>query len=160
MFEFFLLMLLIKNFVNDNDSYWLGQLIYLFMIDEHIILVEFGSNSFNATCDFNTKTRSLKEEIFMNWNVWDEWYNGKENMKYVASWVTICWAFIKALFKFWIFKFASILFAMHFLMIKCRSNVIDLPIFVIYDVQYVITAYGSKINWISIYANHKWATCI
>ncbi len=35
---------------------------------------------------------------------------------------------------------------MHFLMIKCRSNVIDLPIFVIYDVQYVITAYGSKIN--------------
>jgi hypothetical protein len=26
------------------------------MIDKHIVLVEFGFNSFNATCDFNTKT--------------------------------------------------------------------------------------------------------
>jgi hypothetical protein len=36
------------------------------MINEHIILVEFGSNSFNATCDFNTKELSSKEKIFMN----------------------------------------------------------------------------------------------
>jgi hypothetical protein len=36
------------------------------MIDEHIMLVEFGSNSFNGTCDFNTKTHSSKGEIFMN----------------------------------------------------------------------------------------------
>jgi len=36
------------------------------MIDEHIILVEFGFNSFNATCDFYTKTRYLEIEIFMN----------------------------------------------------------------------------------------------
>jgi hypothetical protein len=45
-------------------------------------------------------------------------------------------------------------------MIKCNFDVIDWNIFVIYDVQYVITAYGSKINWISIFANHKWATHI
>ncbi len=44
------------NFANDNNSYWLGRLIYLYMIDEHIISIEFGSNSFNGTCDFNTKT--------------------------------------------------------------------------------------------------------
>jgi hypothetical protein len=36
------------------------------MTDEHIILVEFGSNSFNATCDFNIKVRSSKGEVFMN----------------------------------------------------------------------------------------------
>ncbi len=36
------------------------------MIDEHIISVEFGSNSFNATCDFYTKARSLEREVFMN----------------------------------------------------------------------------------------------
>jgi hypothetical protein len=36
------------------------------MIDKHIILVEYGSYSFNATCDFNTKTHSSKGEIFMN----------------------------------------------------------------------------------------------
>jgi hypothetical protein len=36
------------------------------MINQHIISVEFGSNSFNVTCDFNTKTRSSKREIFMN----------------------------------------------------------------------------------------------
>jgi hypothetical protein len=40
------------------------------MLDEHIIWIEFKSNSFNGTCDFNTKTRSSKGEIFMNWNVW------------------------------------------------------------------------------------------
>jgi len=32
------------------------------MIDEHIILVEVGFNSFNATCDFNTKTCFQKEK--------------------------------------------------------------------------------------------------
>jgi hypothetical protein len=31
-------------------------------------------------------------------------------------------------------------------MIEYSSNVIDLFIFVIYDVQYVVPAYGSKIN--------------
>jgi hypothetical protein len=32
------------------------------MIDEHITLVEFGSNSFNATCDFNRKVVIQKEK--------------------------------------------------------------------------------------------------
>jgi hypothetical protein len=32
------------------------------MIDVHIISIKFGSNSFNATCDFNTKTRSSKKK--------------------------------------------------------------------------------------------------
>jgi hypothetical protein len=45
---------------------------------------------------------------------------------------------------------------MHFLMIKCSFDVIDLFIFVIYDMQYVAVAYGFKMNWISIFANHKW----
>jgi hypothetical protein len=44
---------------------------------------------------------------------------------------------------------------MHFCIIKCDYDVIDLSIFVIYDVQYVIATYGSKINWRSIFANHR-----
>jgi hypothetical protein len=36
------------------------------MIDEHIISIEFGSNLFNATCDFNTKFHSSKGEVIMN----------------------------------------------------------------------------------------------
>ncbi len=47
-----------------------------------------------------------------------------------------------------------------FWMIECSSNVIDLSIFVIYDVQYVVVAYGSKINWIFVFANHKWTAHI
>jgi hypothetical protein len=43
-------------------------------------------------------------------------------------------------------------------MIEYSFNVIDLFIFVIYDAQYVVTAHGFKINWIFIFANHKWAT--
>jgi hypothetical protein len=35
---------------------------------------------------------------------------------------------------------------MHFLLIECTSNVIDLSIFVIYDVPYAAITYGSKIN--------------
>jgi hypothetical protein len=49
------------------------------MIDEYIIVVKSNSNSYNATCGFNTKTCSLKRKVLMNWNVWDEWYNGKKN---------------------------------------------------------------------------------
>ncbi len=45
-------------------------------------------------------------------------------------------------------------------MIECSFDVIDLSIFVIYDVQYVLTTYGSKINWIYVFAYHKWATCM
>jgi hypothetical protein len=51
------------------------------MIDEHIILVEYNYNSFNTTCGLNTKTCSSKKEILMNWNVWNEWYIGKENTR-------------------------------------------------------------------------------
>ncbi len=51
------------------------------MIDEHIISIEFGPNSFNETCDFNTKAHYAKGEVFMNWNVRDEWYNGKESTR-------------------------------------------------------------------------------
>jgi hypothetical protein len=36
------------------------------MINEHIISIEFGSNSFNVTCDFNTKAHVSKGEVFMN----------------------------------------------------------------------------------------------
>jgi hypothetical protein len=36
------------------------------MIDEHIIPIEFGSNSFNANCDFNKKTHSLERKVFIN----------------------------------------------------------------------------------------------
>jgi hypothetical protein len=36
------------------------------MIDEHIILIEFGFNSFNATCGFNKKAYSSKVKIFLN----------------------------------------------------------------------------------------------
>jgi hypothetical protein len=36
------------------------------MFDEHIISIEFGYNSFNATCDINTKAHSSKGEIFMD----------------------------------------------------------------------------------------------
>jgi hypothetical protein len=36
------------------------------MINEHVISIEFRSNSFNVTCDFNTKTCYSKEEVFMN----------------------------------------------------------------------------------------------
>jgi hypothetical protein len=48
------------------------------MIDEHIISTKFGFNSFNATCGFNTKAHFSKIKVFMNWNVWHEWYNGKK----------------------------------------------------------------------------------
>jgi len=43
-----------------------------------------------------------------------------------------------------------------FFLIKCNYDVIHLFIFVMYDVQYVANAYGFKINWISIFVNHKW----
>jgi hypothetical protein len=51
------------------------------MINKHIISIEFGSNSFYAACDINQKNTSLKEKILMNWNVQDEWYNGKKKHK-------------------------------------------------------------------------------
>jgi hypothetical protein len=47
-----------------------------------------------------------------------------------------------------------------FFMIKCSYDVIDLSTFVIYDVQYVATTYGSKINWIYVFSNHKWTSLI
>jgi hypothetical protein len=64
----------------------------------------------------------------------------------------------KTLPNFWIFVFAFILFVIHFCMIKYSYDVIDLFTFVMYDVQYVATAHGSKINWIFVFAKHKWTT--
>jgi hypothetical protein len=48
------------------------------MIDKHIISIEFDSNAFNVTYDFNTNSCTSKGKVFMNWNVWNEWCNGKK----------------------------------------------------------------------------------
>jgi hypothetical protein len=50
----------------------------------------------------------------------------------------------KTLPNFWIFVFTSILFVIQFCIIECSYDVLDLSIFVIYDVQYVTIAYGFK----------------
>jgi hypothetical protein len=50
------------------------------MIDEHIILIEFGSNWFNAIDGFNSK-KNFEKEILINWHVQDKWYNGKESSR-------------------------------------------------------------------------------
>jgi hypothetical protein len=59
------------NFANDNYSYWLRRLIYLSMIDEHIISIEFGSNSFNVIFDFkgDFKRRSIYELKCLKWMI-------------------------------------------------------------------------------------------
>jgi len=127
------------------------------MIDEHIILVELGFYSFNVTCGFNTKTHFSKKEVLMNWNFGNDWYNDqKVQDKKVEQPFVECWK--QTLPNFWILLFAFKLFAIHFCRIEYNFDVIDLFIFVIYDVQYVAIAYGFKINWISIFANHKWTT--
>jgi hypothetical protein len=52
----------------------------------------------------------------------------------------------KKLPKFFILKFASILFVMHFCIIKCNFDVLNLSIFITYDVQYVVITCRFKIN--------------
>jgi hypothetical protein len=47
------------------------------MIYEHVISIESCSNSFTATCGFNTKEKT----ILIKWNVQYEWYNGKKNTR-------------------------------------------------------------------------------
>jgi hypothetical protein len=42
------------------------------MIDGHVISIECNSNSFNATCGFNTKACSSKKNVLMNLNVQNE----------------------------------------------------------------------------------------
>jgi hypothetical protein len=51
----------------------------------------------------------------------------------------------------------SISSKIHFCIIECNYDVIDL-ILVMYDVQYDVVAYGSKIKWIYLFANHKGPT--
>jgi hypothetical protein len=45
-------------------------------------------------------------------------------------------------------------------MMKCSYDFIDLSIVVIYDVQYVGATNGYKVNWISVFVNHKWVACV
>jgi len=103
------------------------------MIDEHIILVELGFYSFNVTCGFNTKTHFSKKEVLMNWNFGNDWYNDqKVQDKKVEQPFVECWK--QTLPNFWILLFAFKLFAIHFCRIEYNFDVIDLFIFVIYDV--------------------------
>lgn len=53
---------------------WLRWLMYLFMINDHIISIEFGSNWFYIACGSNTRVHYSKWEVLINLNVQDEWY--------------------------------------------------------------------------------------
>jgi hypothetical protein len=52
---------------------------------------------------------------------------------------------------------ALVISEIHFSIIECNYEVTDLSILIMYDVQYDVTTYGSKINWIFVFANHKGA---
>jgi hypothetical protein len=48
------------------------------MINEHFMLIKLNSNSFNVSCDFDTKVHYSKGNVLMNLN---GWYKGKENTR-------------------------------------------------------------------------------
>jgi hypothetical protein len=98
---------------NDNDSKWLRLLMYLFMIDDHIISIGFGFNWFHIACGFNTKMHYSKRKVLINLNVQDEWYNGKNKQKKMSNWRINCWTLTLKLPNFWV-----LIFVMHFYMNK------------------------------------------
>jgi hypothetical protein len=53
---------------------------------------------------------------------------------------------------------ALVIFKIHFSIIECNYEVTIFSILVMYDVKHDVATYESKINWISIFANHKGAT--
>lgn len=53
---------------------------------------------------------------------------------------------------------ALIFFRIIFFIIKCNSNVTNLLVLVMHDVQYDAIMYESKTIWIFIFANHKGTT--
>jgi len=63
---------------------------YLSMIDEHIIFVKSKGNVFIDATFFNKNACSCNENLLMNLNVLDAWYNGIDNTIYVVSCVDIC----------------------------------------------------------------------
>jgi hypothetical protein len=71
------------------DKY-LSLLMYLSMIDGHIISIEFKRNVFNDATFFNTNACSYNGDVLMNLNVLGAWYNGIDNTIYVASCANIC----------------------------------------------------------------------
>ncbi len=96
----------------------------LSMIIKHIISIEFGSNSFNATCDINKKTHSLKEKY-----LWIEMFKMNDIMvkktQNTTNWVTICWAYL--IFEF-LYLHLYYLWCI-FLMIECSFDVIHIFVF-------------------------------
>jgi hypothetical protein len=60
------------------------------MIDGHILFVEAKRSVFNDATFFNTNACSCNQDVLMNFNVLDAWYNGIDNTIYVASCVNIC----------------------------------------------------------------------
>ncbi len=103
-------------FDSGNNSKWLRWLMYLSIIDEHIILDEFNFNWLKSAYDFTTKLCSSKGKILMKLNVWNEWFNGKWKHK-INKLNNHFLSIKKKLSNFWIFIFASILSRMHFCMI-------------------------------------------
>jgi hypothetical protein len=55
------------------------------MIDEHIICIESKGSVFNDATFFNTNARSCNEDVLMNSNVLNAWYNGINNTIYEAT---------------------------------------------------------------------------
>jgi hypothetical protein len=85
-------------------------------------------------------------DVLTNLTIRNEWYKSKESTRRASNWTTIYWTLRNVLPNFWILVFAFILFAIHFCMIECNFDIINLFIYVVNDVQYVVTPYGSKIN--------------
>ncbi len=71
----------------------LGLLMYLSMIDGHIISMKSEGNVFNDTTFFNTNAHSCNGDVLMNLNVLNTWYNGIDNTINETRYVNICGIF-------------------------------------------------------------------
>jgi hypothetical protein len=88
------------------------------------------------------------------------WCNGIDNVIWIACWTNICCASKNAFPSFLICLNAFVCSCLHFSKINYIFCVIDLSVFVKYEMQYEATTSGSKINCTLVFASHKGPPCV
>jgi hypothetical protein len=69
----------------------LSLLMYLLMIDRHLIFIELEGSAFNELRSFNINAHSCDGDVLINLDVdLNAWYSGIDNIMYVVCCVDIC----------------------------------------------------------------------
>jgi len=128
---------------------------YLSMVDEHMISLELSGSCSKRISVLSTHVRFSVGHVLINTTFQEDEYKGNEIIIWTTFLLDICRILSNALPSFQIVSIFLFWLQEHNSLIFLNAYVIVWSILVIYELQYDVAAYASRMNYAFVFSCHN-----